>query len=92
MSSDALKVLEDALKLPEQERADVAARLIESLDPKGDTDVEAAWDAEIQRRIKELESGSVRTIPWPEARRIIVGDADAHARRRPGYWRARARS
>ena len=29
----------------------------------------AAWDAEIAKRIEELDSGKVKTIPWAEVRR-----------------------
>ena len=73
MTSPAQKLLEDALRLPEGERADLAARLIESLDPQADDDVQGAWGAEIRRRLAELDAGSVQPIPWPEARRRILG-------------------
>jgi putative addiction module component (TIGR02574 family) len=52
-----------ALALPPQERAALAAELLESLDNVGDEqDVTAAWDAEIGRRILEIERGEVKTI------------------------------
>jgi putative addiction module component (TIGR02574 family) len=68
------RVLEDALSLPEIDRAEVAARLIDSLDQAHDEDFEQAWDAEIARRIEELDIGLRTPIPWPEARRIISGN------------------
>jgi putative addiction module component (TIGR02574 family) len=80
MSSDALKLLEDALRLPENDRADLAARLLESLDPEGDEGAEDAWAAEVERRIHEMDSGKVQPIPWSEARRIIGGETDASPR------------
>jgi putative addiction module component (TIGR02574 family) len=73
MTSMATKVLEDALRLSEQDRADVAALLIDSLDPEEEQDVESAWRAEVQRRLHELEQGTAKLIPWSEARQIIMG-------------------
>ena len=35
---------------------------------------EAAWDAEIERRLAEVESGKVALIPWEEARKLILGE------------------
>ena len=59
------------MELPEGERAEFAAQLIASLDRETDEDWAAAWDEEIRRRIEELDSGRVKTIPWEEARRRI---------------------
>lgn len=68
MSGKARKVLEEALSLAPEERADVAASLLESLDEQEDADVEEAWAGEIERRIREVETGVVKMIPWSEAR------------------------
>jgi putative addiction module component (TIGR02574 family) len=76
MSPKAEKVLLEALELSEAERAALAASLIESLDREVDEDAEAAWSAEIARRIAELESGTVKSVPWPEARRMILSNSD----------------
>lgn len=73
MSPSASKLLEDALKLPVEARAALAGSLLESLDETSDDTAEADWAVEIVRRMEELESGSVRSIPWAEARRRIVG-------------------
>jgi len=70
---DTTKLLEEALKLPPEARAALAGSLIDSLDEVVDEDAEAAWATEISRRVQELDSGSVRTVPWAEARRRIVG-------------------
>lgn len=61
-------VLADALALDVHERADLAAALIESLDPEMDDDVEAAWKAEMDRRLDDLDAGAVPGIPWEEVR------------------------
>lgn len=51
----------------------MAAQLIESLDREVDEGAEAAWSAEIARRVEELETGRIQTVPWSEARRQILG-------------------
>lgn len=67
------KLLQDALKLSADERAALAAALIDTLDDgPPDADVEAAWAAEIERRIAEVDAGVVKPIPWPEARAAIL--------------------
>jgi putative addiction module component (TIGR02574 family) len=81
MSREADKILEDALHLPAEARAAVAGRLIESLDGDTDENAEAVWSAEISRRLGELDSGAVKTVPWEEARRLILGSVDAATRR-----------
>lgn len=81
MSPKTEKLLTDALKLPSQARAALAAQLIESLDQKVDEDAEAAWSAEIARRVKELESGKIKTVPWSKARRQILGLTGESGRR-----------
>jgi putative addiction module component (TIGR02574 family) len=53
------------------ERATNAGELIESLDSEVDSDAEAAWSAEIHRRVEELKAGRAHTISWSEARRRI---------------------
>ena len=73
MSSDASKLLEEALKLPLEARAALAGSLLDSLDETVDENVEEAWALEIVRRLEEVQSGKVRAVPWAEARRRIVG-------------------
>jgi len=71
MSSVAPKVLQDALALPARERAEIAARLIESLDDAADQGVDEAWAAEIERRCAALDAGDAVTSDWAEVRRRI---------------------
>jgi putative addiction module component (TIGR02574 family) len=77
MTAIADRVLQDALRLSEEERAGIAARLIESLDvgPEGETaEVEAAWAAEIERRCAALDAGTTSTTSWDELRRQIKAE------------------
>ena len=69
MSEEASELLKRALTLPLEERAELASSLIDSLDSSTDEDVEAAWQAEITRRIERLRSGTARTIPCEEVRK-----------------------
>ncbi len=66
MSTDTL--LESALKLPERDRAHLAAELIASLDGEPEAGVEAAWLAEVDRRIAETDQGNVQLIDWEAAK------------------------
>ena len=68
MSTRADTILDTALALPPDERAWLASELIASLDEGEDIDVEAAWAAEIDRRIADVESGKAKTVSWEEAR------------------------
>ena len=81
MSSRAQQVLRDALALPLDERADVAAELLASLDEaeaERPADVEAAWAAEIERRARRVMAGESAGVPWEDVRRR----AEAELRRR----------
>lgn len=71
MTKQALELLQKALALSDEERASLAGSLLESLDAPADDDVEAAWHAEIARRIDDLDSGRSKTVPWEEVRAQI---------------------
>lgn len=79
MSPSAIEILTSALKLPDSDRAALAAQLIESLDQSRDAGAEKAWEAEIARRLVELDSGKVKPVPWAQARAMILGTADGSA-------------
>lgn len=68
----AKRIADEALKLPADARAALAGTLLDSLDEVIDEDAEAAWSDEIAKRVRELEDGSVTTIPWSEVRRSIL--------------------
>lgn len=54
---------ERALQMPAGQRARLAHVLIQSLDVASDGDAEQRWDAEIARRVREIQEGRVRGIP-----------------------------
>jgi len=66
MSNSLSELKEKASKLSEDERAELAYSLIESLDGPADPNVEEAWRVEIERRIGQVERGEVQLIPGDE--------------------------
>jgi putative addiction module component (TIGR02574 family) len=81
MSPRAQELLREALALPLDERADVAAQLLASLDDAAADDpaeVEAAWAAEIERRARRVIAGETIGVPLEDVRRR----AEAELRRR----------
>jgi len=73
MSTKIKQVIEEIKELSAQERALVAHCLISSLENKHDEDVENAWGALAEERLKELETGSVQAKSWSEIRKGIKG-------------------
>ena len=71
MTKAAHAVLADALRLEPKARAELAAELLASLDGPADPDVEAAWAAEIEKRVEALEAGRVKLEPWEAVKRRI---------------------
>jgi putative addiction module component (TIGR02574 family) len=71
---DAKKVLSVALVLGEHERAEIAARLLESLDEDDREGVDEAWAQELERRCAALDSGEAVTSDWNEFRARIERD------------------
>lgn len=74
MSSLLIELSARARQLPPEERAQLAERLLESLQEWSSPEVEAAWDTEILKRIDEYERGDAILLPaadvFAEARRL----------------------
>jgi putative addiction module component (TIGR02574 family) len=72
MTREAL--LQEALRLPRRERADVAAELLASLDDDLTDDpqeLEKAWAAEIERRARRVLAGESSGTPWEQVKQRI---------------------
>jgi putative addiction module component (TIGR02574 family) len=67
-------LIEEAAALPDTDRATLAGVMIESLDPKPTPGVRAAWSCEIERRVREIDAGSVELIAWEETRSELFAD------------------
>ena len=71
MGSEARKILESAMALSPDERAELARELIASLDGEADPGVEAAWSAEITRRAERVLSGESQGVPWETVKQDV---------------------
>src|SRR5438094_901081 len=69
MTPEVSKLLEQALSLSVEEQEALADSLISNLSGKVDGGVQAAWEAEIGKRVTELDSGKAKTTSWAEVRR-----------------------
>ena len=68
MARSARELFEEAMRLDPDERASLMRLLIDTLDATAEEGVEDAWRVEVQRRIAELDSGTVEAVPWEELR------------------------
>ena len=66
MTSDLNALVNAALALPPESRAALAEKLLESLPEDTQAEIDAAWGAEIDRRIREFDEGKVKGIPAEE--------------------------
>ena len=71
MTQRSQELLEKALALTEEERAELAGSLMQSLDSSVDKDAEKLWQQEIARRAAALDSGQAKTIPWEEVHKRL---------------------
>jgi putative addiction module component (TIGR02574 family) len=76
---DAL--VQAVLALPEEQRAEMADRLLESLPAEVTSQLHPAWRAELKRRAAQVDSGEVTPVPWEEVRRRAWEAVDKDAPR-----------
>ena len=70
MSKTALKICIEVLSLPRDARAEIAHRLLVSLEKDApDSKAEKAWKAEIRRRRQQVREGRTKLIPASEVMR-----------------------
>ena len=67
MNRSAPEVFDAALALPEDDRAKLAEKLVESLDGDVSADAEDAWAAEIERRLARIDAGQARLLSMEDA-------------------------
>jgi len=70
------EIYREATELPDRERAELAGMLLESLEGEPDSNIEAAWADEVERRIRQVDSGEVKLIPWEQVRADLFGRLD----------------
>jgi putative addiction module component (TIGR02574 family) len=71
MSNTAQQPLQAAMQLPEEDRAELTAQLLESFAPLPGDEDSAQISAEIERRIAELEGAVVTPVSWEEVRKRL---------------------
>ena len=71
MGPKAAEVLEQAQKLTEDERRELA---IELLDSAIAPEIERAWIDEARQRVAEVDSGEVATLSNEQAQQLIAAD------------------
>jgi len=62
--STVAQIREEAAKLPQGERAELAAFLLDSLEIEG----HSVDDAEVERRSKEMINGDVQGLSWEQVK------------------------
>ena len=75
MTDRAQQLLREALTLPVDQRADIAAELLASLDEPPTMDreaIETAWAREIERRARRVMSGESDGEPWEDVRARVA--------------------
>jgi len=80
MGNEARTLLTAALALADNDRADLAAELLASLDePAADSqeDIDRLWAAEIERRANRVLGGDSQGEPWEQVRSRIERDLTA---------------
>ena len=71
MTDEARELLHKALELPTDARVVLATELVASLEKDSPVDdletIEREWAEEIKRRLQDVLSGRVQTVPFDEA-------------------------
>jgi putative addiction module component (TIGR02574 family) len=63
MSRQGDQILEEVLSLPPTERAELADRLLTSLDSDAQRKIDESWAAEVEERLEALDRGEIEAIP-----------------------------
>lgn len=66
MSRKPEDIIADALRLPIKERAELASRLLDSLDELSEQENDQLWAEEAERRYAEFKAGKIEAVPADE--------------------------
>jgi putative addiction module component (TIGR02574 family) len=79
LTTSTQTVLDAAMELPEDERAELAAILVDSIgDGRPEAEVDAAWLAEARRRLEAVRAGRATLIATEDVEReleALIDDA-----------------
>jgi len=71
MSPEVSDFLKRALALTVDERAALANTLLDGLE-QTDESVQAEWDEEVARRMRDLQAGKAVTLPWEQLHQELL--------------------
>jgi putative addiction module component (TIGR02574 family) len=74
MTQNTEAIFQAALAMPPENRAALADKLLESLGPEDQEEVDEAWEQEIERRVTAWEEGKLKTYPAEEVLRPYLSD------------------
>lgn len=66
MSLTAAEILEQARRLPPREINWLIGELLQEGDGSSETEIEASWKAEVERRVADSDAGNSTTCSWEE--------------------------
>lgn len=66
MNTETTGLFKKVLDLGKKDRIILTGLLIESLEEERDADAETLWQAEVARRLEELDSGRMQALSWEE--------------------------
>ncbi len=66
--NDFRSVLSAAQQLPEPDRLRLIDALWETVPAESEAPFSDEWAREIERRVAELQTGAVKTVPWSQIR------------------------
>jgi putative addiction module component (TIGR02574 family) len=69
MKKSAAQLLRDAQDLTERQRVLLIEKLLDAWEPPDDPVSEDSFMAEIDRRTREIESGTARLLTWEEVKK-----------------------
>ena len=72
MTQDIVTVFNAALSLPEKDRAELAGKLLESLDEAADRkEIDKAWAEEAVARLRAYDEGKMKGVPLEDVLRRL---------------------
>ncbi|MGO8698115.1 MAG: addiction module protein [Limisphaerales bacterium] len=69
MPRPLVEITREASELPREQRLALAEFLLELEESPADPEVEAVWEEEIQNRIRAIDDGSAKGIPYEQVMR-----------------------
>lgn len=73
LTKSAARILEDARSLPVQERAEIAAELLETLPIPADSRTDEGWIQEIERRGRKALAGDPG-LSWDDVEKMLQAE------------------